>query len=225
MIHNDPLGSPQKMTDSSGTTVWAADYKPFGEATITVSTIMNNLRFPGQHFDAETGLNYNYYRDYNPATGRYIDADPWNTGVLLQRHSRFKMSIRVLRPDRVTDLSPYPYATENPLRFNDPFGLDSDPGSQQQYSCISICLSGLLKDKWGEFKCCARKAGVAGVSIGIVTCAVVVAFEPYLLPALPECIGITSASTTTLGIGGCMLKLEVGGLGGVAGCIAGCHGW
>src|SRR5512143_626361 len=75
MIHNDHLGTPQKMTDASGTVVWAADYKPFGEATVTVSTITNNLRFPGQYFDQETGLHYNYFRDYNPAIARYIEAD------------------------------------------------------------------------------------------------------------------------------------------------------
>ncbi len=64
------------MTDSSGTIVWAADCKPFGETTITVSTITNNLRFPGQYFDAETGLHYNYMRDYNPSVGRYLQPDP-----------------------------------------------------------------------------------------------------------------------------------------------------
>jgi RHS repeat-associated protein len=64
------------MTDSAGQVVWAADYKPFGEATITVSTITNNLRFPGQYYDAETGLHYNYRRDYNPGLDRYIEADP-----------------------------------------------------------------------------------------------------------------------------------------------------
>jgi RHS repeat-associated protein len=73
--HDDNLGTPQKMTDSTGTVVWSADYKPFGEATITVSTITNNLRFPGQYYDAETGLHYNYYRDYNPVIGRYIESD------------------------------------------------------------------------------------------------------------------------------------------------------
>nr|WP_269750001.1 RHS repeat-associated core domain-containing protein [Pseudomarimonas arenosa] len=30
------------------------------------------MRFPGQQFDRETGLHYNYYRDYDPSTGRYI---------------------------------------------------------------------------------------------------------------------------------------------------------
>jgi RHS repeat protein len=50
MIHNDQLGTPQKMKDFSGTDVWAADSKPFSEATITVATVTNNLRFPvGRH--------------------------------------------------------------------------------------------------------------------------------------------------------------------------------
>jgi RHS repeat-associated protein len=31
---------------------------------------------PGQYYDAETGLNYNYYRDYDPTIGRYIESDP-----------------------------------------------------------------------------------------------------------------------------------------------------
>lgn len=35
-----------------------------------------NLRFPGQYFDSETGLHYNYFRDYDPSTGRYIESDP-----------------------------------------------------------------------------------------------------------------------------------------------------
>jgi RHS repeat-associated protein len=90
------------MTDSSGTVVWAADYKPFGEATITVSTITNNLRFPGQYYDAETGLNYNYYRDFNPMIGRYVEADPMGLqgGINL-----------------------YAYVRNNPSRGKDPFGL------------------------------------------------------------------------------------------------------
>jgi RHS repeat-associated protein len=74
--HNDHLATPQKMTDSSGSVVWAADYKPFGEATVTVSTITSNLRFPGQYFDAETGLLYNLNRVYNSSLGRYNEADP-----------------------------------------------------------------------------------------------------------------------------------------------------
>ena len=76
MINPDHLATPQKMTDRTGTVVWSADYNPFGAATITVSTITSNLRFPGQYYDAETELNYNYMRDYNPVIGRYIESDP-----------------------------------------------------------------------------------------------------------------------------------------------------
>ena len=100
--HNDHLGTPQKMTDGSGAVVWSADYKPFGEATITVSTITNNLRFPGQYYDAETGLNSNYLRDYNPIIGRYVEADPvgfWG-GMNL-----------------------YAYVENNPANWFDPWGL------------------------------------------------------------------------------------------------------
>ena len=103
MIHNDHLGTPQKMTDASGTVVWAADYKPFGEVNITTNTITNNLRFPGQYYDAETGLHYNRYRDYNPALDRYIEWDP--IGL------------------KGNDLNLYAYV-RNPLRFIDPWGLE-----------------------------------------------------------------------------------------------------
>lgn len=34
-----------------------------------------NLRFSGQYYDAETGLSYNYLRDYDARTGRYIQSD------------------------------------------------------------------------------------------------------------------------------------------------------
>ena len=74
--HNDHLATPQEMTDGTGQVVWEGEFKPFGEAISVTGTITNNLRFPGQYFDAETGLHYNYFRDYNPVIGRYVQADP-----------------------------------------------------------------------------------------------------------------------------------------------------
>ncbi|MFH0783494.1 MAG: RHS repeat-associated core domain-containing protein [Pseudomonadota bacterium] len=73
---NDHLGTPQRLVNATGTVVWQAAYLPFGKAQITVETVKNNLRFPGQYYDAETGLHYNWHRFYDPETGRYISADP-----------------------------------------------------------------------------------------------------------------------------------------------------
>jgi len=72
------------LTDGAKAVVWDADYRPFGAATVT-GALAFNLRFPGQYYDDETGLHYNYFRDYDPATGRYIQSDPiglqggWNS--------------------------------------------------------------------------------------------------------------------------------------------------
>ena len=58
--HNDHLGTPQKLTAISGALVWSAKYSSFGEVTVDpTSTITNNLRFPVQYYDEETGLHYN----------------------------------------------------------------------------------------------------------------------------------------------------------------------
>ncbi len=100
--HVDHLGTPRAMTNASGTVVWKADYEPFGKANVTTSTVENNLRFPGQYFDRETGLHYNYFRDYDPTTGRYIEADP-------------------IGLDGGMNL--YAYVEGNPLIYVDPLGL------------------------------------------------------------------------------------------------------
>jgi RHS repeat-associated protein len=56
--------------------VWKAVYTPFGEAVASIQTVENPFRFPGQYYDPETGLHYNYFRYYNPQTGRYMTPDP-----------------------------------------------------------------------------------------------------------------------------------------------------
>jgi RHS repeat-associated protein len=75
--HNDHLGTPQQMTDINGAVVWSARYDSFGKAEVDqASTITNNLRFPGQYYDEETGLHYNWNRYFNPNVGRYMTVDP-----------------------------------------------------------------------------------------------------------------------------------------------------
>jgi len=154
--HNDHLATPQKMTDSSGQVVWSADYKPFGEATVTVSTITNNLRFPGQYYDAETGLHYNLNRTYNTALDRYIESD--SVGIQGGKNHL------------------YIYAVDNPIRYVDPDGLHAWPDSQgedcsntspkcdkygtcEEYSganasCFCKCAG---NDRWSQtVRCCLR---------------------------------------------------------------------
>ncbi len=74
--HNDHLGTPKAITDKNQVIVWQATHTPFGKATVSVNTFENNIRFPGQYFDQETELHYNYFRDYDPEIGRYIQSDP-----------------------------------------------------------------------------------------------------------------------------------------------------
>ncbi len=97
----DHLGTPQAITDEEGNIVWQADYKPFGEAAVTAGDVNNNFRFPGQYFDEETGLHYNWHRYYDPDTGRYLTPDPIGLegGINL-----------------------YSYALNNPVNLADPDG-------------------------------------------------------------------------------------------------------
>ena len=74
--HNDHLGTPQVLTDASGSVVWKTVYTPFGEAVVSIASVENPFRFPGQYYDRETGLHYNYFRYYDPTTGRYVTPDP-----------------------------------------------------------------------------------------------------------------------------------------------------
>ncbi|MDA8142164.1 MAG: fibronectin type III domain-containing protein [Desulfobacteraceae bacterium] len=97
---NDHLGTPQRMIDGSGRVVWAATYDSFGNARIDTAEVANNLRLPGQYFDAETGLHYNWYRYYSPQTGRYLQTDPLMDGLNL-----------------------YSYVRSRPLMYIDPYGL------------------------------------------------------------------------------------------------------
>ncbi len=75
-LHTNQIDTVTLITDANKNVVWEAVMEPFGEVNVVTAEIDNPLRFPGQYFDAETGLHYNYFRDYDPATGRYLQSDP-----------------------------------------------------------------------------------------------------------------------------------------------------
>lgn len=114
-IHTDHLNTPRRITKrSSPDIVWRWDSDPFGttaaneDPDANSATFAFNMRFPGQYFDQETGLYYNYLRDYDPNTGRYIQSDP--------------IGLRA-------GVNTYAYVGANPIRLIDPFGLQGfDPG-------------------------------------------------------------------------------------------------
>lgn len=100
-IHNDHLGTPQVITDQNQTVVWQGDKEPFGETTTAIEAIQEDSRFPGQYYDSETGYHYNYYRDYDSSTGRYIQSD--TIGL-------------------IGGINTYGYAGQNPYKYVDPDG-------------------------------------------------------------------------------------------------------
>jgi RHS repeat-associated protein len=82
---------------------WRAISEAFGDTKVdTGSTIAMNLRFAGQYFDVESGLHQNYFRDYKPGAGRYIQRDP--------------VGLR-------GGVNSFVYVGGNPLKYIDPKGL------------------------------------------------------------------------------------------------------
>lgn len=103
--HVDHLNTPQWLTDENQTLAWSALYQPFGQVTLETNLIEQPLRFSGQYFDQETDLHYNYFRYYDPATGRYITSDPIGLAG---------------------GINTYAYVENNPIINIDPKGLQSE---------------------------------------------------------------------------------------------------
>jgi RHS repeat-associated protein len=74
-LHSDHLNTPRLATNQSQQSVWQWQSDAFGVGQASGNLVVN-LRFPGQYFDQESGLHYNYFRDYDPETGRYVESDP-----------------------------------------------------------------------------------------------------------------------------------------------------
>ena len=90
LYHNDHLGTSQRVTAISGVTNWTMESEAFGRNIIPASSQGNSLRFPGQFYDNEDSLHYNFNRTYDPSIGRYIGADPLGTRAGLQFYGYVK---------------------------------------------------------------------------------------------------------------------------------------
>ncbi|WP_259371037.1 RHS repeat-associated core domain-containing protein [Streptomyces sp. SCUT-3] len=101
-IVTDQIGTPSELVDEAGNIAWRT------RATLWGTTGWNQdadaytpLRFPGQYFDPETRLHHNYFRHYDPETGRYLTLDPLGLAPA---------------PNPATYV-------DNPLSLTDPLGL------------------------------------------------------------------------------------------------------
>jgi RHS repeat-associated protein len=101
-VHTDHLGTPTLLTNQNGKVVADIEAMPFGESYVDYAVVEYNKRFPGQYKDAESGLHYNYFRDYDSSIGRYRQSDPLG----LQG-----------------GLNTYAYVNGNPINSIDPLGL------------------------------------------------------------------------------------------------------
>lgn len=129
-IHTDHLGTPRRLTQADGQPAWQWAYTPYGDEAPTLGAqrftnettnpttgatnippVRFNLRYPGQYFDEESGLHYNWHRSYDPKMGRYTQGDPigleggWNR---------------------------FAYVGGNPLGLIDPDGLNPKFGRQAE---------------------------------------------------------------------------------------------
>ena len=112
-VQPDHLGTPRAVIDPTrNVAIWTWDAKgeafgkdvPNQDPDLDGTAFVFNMRFPGQRHDPRTGLSYNYFRDYDDQTGRYIQSDPVG---------------------QEGGPATYAYVSGNPLRFIDPNGLQS----------------------------------------------------------------------------------------------------
>jgi RHS repeat-associated protein len=202
-VHADHLGRPIRMTNGAKTTVWQATWKPWGEVQTLSGTTTNNLRYPGQYFQIETGLHYNHHRMYDPVTGRYTQPNPL----------RF-----------VDGPSIYAYAKNSPYMYRDRDGrfapllvgaaIGGGVNALAQYwstGCISLSQVGL-----------AAGAGALGAGWGLVAADAGAGLTG--LASLANSVFSNSFGNAAIGAGAAAVSGGVATSGAIWGAIGGAAG-
>ncbi len=107
-VHTDHLNTPRVVVNKANQIRWRWLAEPFGTTApennpASLGVFTQNLRFPGQYADQESGLFYNHWRYFDPATGRYTQSDP----IGLKG-----------------GMNTYSYVGSAPTGYVDPFGLE-----------------------------------------------------------------------------------------------------
>ena len=113
----------QQAINSAGEQSWKITSDAFGNSELDVNNqITMNLRFLGQYYYEETGLSYNYFRDYDAKTGRYIQNDP----IVL-----------------AGGVNTYGYVGGNPLLYSDPTGEIASIAVPLIVAVIRVAINGI----------------------------------------------------------------------------------
>ena len=125
-IHTDHLNAPRMVLDQANNLRWSWIAEPFGSTAPNANpqglgAFTLNLRFPGQYFDQESGLHYNYFRDYDPTIGRYAQSDP----IGLEG-----------------GINTYSYVGGSPIGATDPTGQAASamPPAWMLFGCKTYCI-------------------------------------------------------------------------------------
>lgn len=150
-VEPDHMGTPRVVIEPTrNVAVWTWSLKgeafgssppnedPDGDST----TFTFNMRFPGQRYDAASGLNYNYFRDYDSVTGGYAQSDP--IGLLGGSNT-------------------YAYVLGQPTQLYDKYGLSpAVVGGAVVMGAVMGCAGGCIGAVVGDFASCVVKNRAAG---------------------------------------------------------------
>jgi RHS repeat-associated protein len=143
-VHTDHLGRPQKMTDATATVVWDSVFDPFGNVTSVTGSTTNLIMFPGQYYDSETQLSQNWFRDYDPTIGKYVQSDPIGLSG---------------------GINTYNYVFGNPIRLADPGGRFSEEawGIAEEIAGVEDLAGGGPADPFADL----LSGATLGIGLGI----------------------------------------------------------
>lgn len=151
-VEPDHLGTPRAVIDPTRDVVvwrWDLNGEVFGNTApnqdpdLDSTNFVFNLRYPGQRYDSASGLNYNYFRDYDPGTGRYVESDPIG---------------------QAGGFATYGYGLNQPTQLYDKYGLNpvAVVGGAVVVGAIAGCAGGCFGALVGDYGGCVIKKRLAG---------------------------------------------------------------